>query len=34
MKKLYLLLAALVVLVVALSSGFACYSFGYEPKIR
>lgn len=34
MKKLYLLLAALVVLVVALSSGFACYSLGYEPKLR
>ncbi len=34
MKKLYLLLAALVVLVVALSSGFACYGWGYEPKMR
>lgn len=34
MKKLYLLLAALVVLVVALSSGFACQGIGYEAKIR
>lgn len=34
MKKLYLLLAALVALVVALSSGFACYGWGYEPKMR
>lgn len=34
MKKLNLLLAALVVMLVALSSGFACYGMGYEPKIR
>jgi len=34
MKKLYLLLAALVVMVVALSSGFACFGMGFEPKIR
>jgi cyclic lactone autoinducer peptide len=34
MKKLYLLLATIVVLVVALSSGFACYTYGYEPKMR
>lgn len=34
MKKLYLLLAALVAMVVALSSGFACLGVGYEPKMR
>ena len=34
MKKLYLLLAALVVMVVALSSGFACFGICYEPKMR
>lgn len=34
MKKLYLLLATLVAMVVALSSGFACICIGYEPKMR
>ncbi|GEM_PF-719794 len=34
MKKFYFLLASLVLMAVALSSGFACYSYGYEPKMR
>lgn len=34
MRKLYIVLAALVVMVVALSSGFACICVGYEPKMR
>lgn len=34
MRKWYLLLVALVTMVVALSSGFACLCIGYEPKMR
>ena len=34
MKKFYVLLAALVVTVVAVSAGFACCSAVYEPETR
>ncbi|HOP73936.1 MAG TPA: cyclic lactone autoinducer peptide [Bacillota bacterium] len=34
MKKFYFLLASLVLMVVALSSSFACFGYGYEPKMR
>lgn len=34
MKKLYILLAAVVTFAVALSSGFACKMLAYEPKKR
>jgi cyclic lactone autoinducer peptide len=34
MKKLFILLASLVVLVVSISTCFACMGATYEPKLR
>ena len=34
MKKLFLLLAAVVTFVVLISQSFACGGFAYEPKMR
>jgi cyclic lactone autoinducer peptide len=34
MKKMYLLLAAVVTFVAAISASFACATWGYQPKMR
>jgi hypothetical protein len=34
MKKLYLLLAAIVTFLAVVGAGFACQSWGYQPKMR
>ncbi|HBF36183.1 MAG TPA: hypothetical protein DDW50_02555 [Firmicutes bacterium] len=34
MKKIYLLLAAIAALAAIISTGFACQTFGYQPKMR
>jgi cyclic lactone autoinducer peptide len=34
MKKLYLLLAAVVTFIAAISASFACQGIGYQPKMR
>lgn len=34
MKKIYFLTASLIMIVAAISTGFACTGATYEPKIR